>query len=300
MADTATKTYEDILYRVEDGVAVVTPQPSRQARTPGAARWTATSAPPCATPMTMTAVKVIILTGAGKGFCAGRRHEHAPDASSPATPSHVRSAVDAHKPWDPTANENFQKQYSWLPAVQKPIIAGHQRRSRRPRPHHFALLRYPLRRRQRQVHRPPSRAAASSPNTASPGCFRASWVSPAAADLLYSARVINARRSQGHGPRLARYPRRRLRSRSHGLRKRCSPPKFRPRSLREMKREIWNAQFQTLGAGHRRRQRRHAALLQVRRLQGRHRALHGKTRTEVHGTVKLRPVLAPDPFHSRS
>ena len=122
MADTATKTYEDILYRVEDGVAVVMlNRPDKlnawrgeMDRDVRAAMRAASDDP---------TVKVIILTGAGKGFCAGADMNMLQRIQS-GDPQSSQRRGQSHKPWDATANENFQKQYSWFPAVQKPIIAG--------------------------------------------------------------------------------------------------------------------------------------------------------------------------------
>ena len=63
------------------------------------------------------------MTGAGKGFCAGAdmgmlQTIQSGDAAT------SRGAVNAATPWDASANPNFQKQYSWFPAVPKPIIAA--------------------------------------------------------------------------------------------------------------------------------------------------------------------------------
>ena len=70
MADTVTATYEDILYRVEAGVATITlNRPDKlnawrgeMDRDVRAAMRAAADDPD---------VRVIVLTGAGKGFCAG-------------------------------------------------------------------------------------------------------------------------------------------------------------------------------------------------------------------------------------
>src|SRR5689334_10896301 len=121
MADTAAKTYEDILYRVEDGIAVITlNRPDKLNAWRGEMDRDVRAAMREANDD--DSVRVIILTGAGKGFCAGADMNMLQGIQG--SGANARAAVDAQKPWDPGSNENFQKQYSWFPAVKKPIIAA--------------------------------------------------------------------------------------------------------------------------------------------------------------------------------
>ncbi len=65
-------------------------------------------------------VRVIVLTGAGRGFCAGA------DMATLSRLTEGRGAGAASQvlPFDPSARPDFQKRYSYFPAVPKPIIAA--------------------------------------------------------------------------------------------------------------------------------------------------------------------------------
>src|SRR6266566_3383953 len=66
------------------------------------------------------AVRVIVLTGAGRGFCAGADMA----TLSRLTEARGSSATSqAPPPFDPESRPDFQKRYSYFPAVPKPIIA---------------------------------------------------------------------------------------------------------------------------------------------------------------------------------
>ena len=243
MAYTATTTYEDNLYRVEDGVAVVMlNRPDKlnawrgeMDRDVRAAMRDAAEDP---------AVKVIILTGAGKGFCAGADMNMLQTIQSGDAPT-SRSVVNALEPWDKTANENFQKQYSWFPSVQKPIIAAINGAA--------AGLGLII-----SLYcdiRFASDAAKFTTAFSRRGLVAEhgiSWLLPRlvgfanAADLLYSARVITAPEAKSMGLVSRVIPAEDFEREVMAYAKMLAT-EVSPRSLREMKREIWNAQFQSLG-----------------------------------------------------
>src|SRR3954454_4239133 len=111
-------SYEQILYRVEDNVAIVTlNRPDRlNAWTPfmhtevKAAMRAASDDPD---------VRVIVLTGAGRGFCAG-----ADMGALQGIQSGERQERVAEEPVDTQSHLSFQRTYSYFPAVPKPIIAA--------------------------------------------------------------------------------------------------------------------------------------------------------------------------------
>jgi enoyl-CoA hydratase/carnithine racemase len=232
--------YSDILYGVDAGVATVTlNRPDRLNA------WCGTLDADVRTAMRAAsddpAVRVIVLTGAGRGFCAGADMnvlQGIQDGGSAARPG-------PPVPWDAGAREDFRKQYSWFPAVPKPIIgaingpcAGLG----------MVLALY-------TDIRFASDAAVFSTAFSRRGLIAEhgiSWLLPRligmanAADLLFSARRVDA-----------------VEAKALGLVSRVIPhvdfigevtayarmlaSEVSPRSLREMKREIWNAQFQGLG-----------------------------------------------------
>jgi enoyl-CoA hydratase/carnithine racemase len=245
MPDTATKTYEDILYRVEDGVAVITlNRPDKlnawrgeMDRDVRAAMRAASDDPD---------VRVIVLTGAGKGFCAGADMGMLQSIQkSSAGARSDRSAIDSQKPWDPDANPNFQKQYSWFPAVPKPIIAAINGAAAGLG---LILTLY-------CDIRFASDTAKFTTAFSRRGLVAEhgiSWLLPRitgfahAADLLYSARVIQAAEAHAMGLVSRVLPAATFEQDVMAY-VRMLATEVSPRSLREMKREIWNAQFQPLG-----------------------------------------------------
>ena len=230
--------YEDILYSVEHGVATVTlNRPDRLNAWRGEMERDVRRAMREAA--NDDAVRVIVLTGAGKGFCAGADMNALQGIQS--TGSSDRIA----EPWDASANPNFQKQYSYFPSVPKPIIAAINGSAAG-----LGLI---------MALYADIRIAAAGAKFTTAFSRRGlvaehgiSWLLPrligfaAAADLLYSARVFTAEEAlqlrlvnrvvpaADFTSEVAAYAR-------------MLATEVSPRSLREMKREIWNAQFQTLG-----------------------------------------------------
>lgn len=113
---------QEIVYTVADRVATITLN-----RPDKLNAWTRTMEKEVREAMEEAArdenVRVIILTGSGRGFCAGadmsllqdvvdRRVHPLPDASNGATPDAGDLPAD------------FQRQYSYFPSVPKPIIAA--------------------------------------------------------------------------------------------------------------------------------------------------------------------------------
>lgn len=68
-------------------------------------------------------VRVIVLTGAGKAFCAGADLSAARARLAESGPRHVSSTA-AHAPNDVAAREDFGQRYSYLLSIGKPIICA--------------------------------------------------------------------------------------------------------------------------------------------------------------------------------
>ena len=232
-------TFEDILYRVEDGVAVITLN-----RPDKLNAWRAEMDRDVRTAMRVAtddeAVRVIVLTGAGRGFCAGA------DMSllqSIQAGSGDRSG--AAEVFDADARDDFKKQNSWFPAVPKPIIAAINGSC--------AGLGLVL-----ALYADIRFASASAKFTTAfsrrglVAEHGASWLLPRlvgfanAADLLYSARTFTGEEAERLGLINRAYPAEHFESSVMDY-ARMLANEVSPRSLREMKRELWEAQFQTLG-----------------------------------------------------
>ncbi|HEX5008595.1 MAG TPA: enoyl-CoA hydratase [Hyphomonadaceae bacterium] len=245
MADTqaAAAAYTDITTRNDNGVFVITlNRPDKLNAWRGEMDRDVRAAMRAAS--TDDSVRVIVLTGAGKGFCAGAdmgllQTIQSGDAKA------GRSVVNAHQPWDPQANPNFQKQYSWFPAVPKPIIAAINGAAAGLG---LIIALY-------CDIRFASDAAKFTTAFSRRGLVAEhgiSWLLPRitgfahAADLLYSARVITAQEALQMGLVSRVIPAATFEADVMAY-ARMLATEVSPRSLREMKREIWNAQFQPLG-----------------------------------------------------
>ena len=232
--------YQDILYEVANGVAVVTlNRPDRLNA------WTAVMHQEVKAAMRAAsdddAVRVIVLTGAGRGFCAGADMQGLQSIQG----GDRAAATQPDTPFDPNASPNFQKTYSYFPSVTKPIIAA----INGPCAGLglvialYADLRFA------------SDAAVFSTAFSRRGLIAehgVSWLLPRlvgmanAADLLYSARRVTPAEAQAMGLVNRVMPHQsfmdEVMAYAGMLAREVSP-----RSLREMKREIWAAMFQTLG-----------------------------------------------------
>ncbi len=110
--------YEQILYEVTDRIALVTlNRPDRlNAWTPqmeGEVRQAMREA------SNDDEVRVIVVTGAGRGFCAGADMDNLDGISSG-----TRREEPKTEPFDAAVLPDFQTQYSYFPAIPKPIIAA--------------------------------------------------------------------------------------------------------------------------------------------------------------------------------
>jgi enoyl-CoA hydratase/carnithine racemase len=238
-------TYEDVLYRVEDGIAVITlNRPDRlnawraeMDRDVRAAMKAASSD---------EAVRVIVLTGAGRGFCAGADMNNlqslAGSGGDGGGAPRPRPAVP--EPFDASANEDFKRQYSWFPSVPRPIIAA----INGPCAGLGLIMALYADMRFASDKAVFTTAFARRGLIAEHGV---SWLLPRlvgmahACDLLYSARTVRAPEALAMGlvsrvipedqfmPEVMAYAR-------------MLATETSPRSMREMKREMWHAQFQTL------------------------------------------------------
>ena len=238
-------TYSDILYRVENGVAVITlNRPDRLNAWRAEMERDVRAAMRAATDD--DAVRVIVLTGAGRGFCAGADMgllQTTVDAGQ--VPGAAAAAPSGPKPFDETSDDNFKRQYSFFPAVPKPIIAaingacaglGMVMAL-------YADIRFA------------SDAAVFTTAFSRRGLIAEhgiSWLLPRtvgmahAADLLFSARKVRADEALAMGlvSRVIPLPDLDAEVMAYAV---MLASEVSPRSLREMKREIWNAQFQGLG-----------------------------------------------------
>jgi enoyl-CoA hydratase/carnithine racemase len=235
-------TYEDVLYWVEDGIAVITlNRPDRLNA------WRAEMDRDVRAAMKAAsadeAVRVIVLTGAGRGFCAGADMNNLQSlAGSGGGTARPRPAVP--EPFDASANEDFKRQYSWFPSVPRPIIAA----INGPCAGLGLIMSLYADMRFASDKAVFTTAFARRGLIAEHGV---SWLLPRlvgmahACDLLYSARTVRAPEALAMGlvsrvipedqfmPEVMAYAR-------------MLATEVSPRSMREMKREMWHAQFQTL------------------------------------------------------
>ena len=231
--------YEQILYRAQDGVAVITlNRPEKLNAWTGRMHHEVRAAMRAASDD--DAVRAIVLTGAGRGFCAGADMNTLQDIQQGTASSAPREEV-----FDPASDPSFQKVYSYFPAVPKPIIAAVNGACAGLG---FVIALY-------ADIRFASDAAVFTTSFARRGLVAehgASWLLPRlvglanAADLLFSARKVSGAEAAQMGLVNRVIPFDRFEDEVMDY-ARMLAREVSPRSVREMKREMWNAQFQSLG-----------------------------------------------------
>jgi enoyl-CoA hydratase/carnithine racemase len=232
--------YEQILYRVTDGVAVVTLNRPERLNA-----WTGTMHEEVKAAMRAAvddeAVRVIVLTGAGRGFCAGADMQTLTGIQE----GGGSRAAQADTVFDPAAAADFSKTYSYFPAVSKPIIAAVNGACAGLGLviALYADLRFA------------SDAAVFTTAFSRRGLIAEhgiSWLLPRlvgmanAADLLFSARRVSAAEAKEIGlvNRVIPFDSFEAEVMAYAT---MLASEVSPRSLREIKREIWNGLHQTLG-----------------------------------------------------
>jgi enoyl-CoA hydratase/carnithine racemase len=118
-----TDVYEQILYSVEDPVATITLNRPERLNA-----WTDRMGDELrhaiAAAESDKSVVGIVLTGAGRGFCAGADLKGLQALSSGERMGAGGASALAADPGDPAMGESFRKHYSYLMSVRKPIIAA--------------------------------------------------------------------------------------------------------------------------------------------------------------------------------
>ncbi|HYW02683.1 MAG TPA: enoyl-CoA hydratase [Gammaproteobacteria bacterium] len=114
-------SYEEIIYTVEDRVATITLN-----RPDKLNAWTGTMEREVREAMETAAedeaVRAIVLTGAGRGFCAGADMQLLQSVQSGSGEPRTRQPVT--RPYDVSRRADFQAQYTYFPAIPKPVIAA--------------------------------------------------------------------------------------------------------------------------------------------------------------------------------
>lgn len=235
-------TYEDILYRVEDGVAVITlNRPDRLNAWRGEMGRDVKAAMRAASDD--DAVRVIVFTGAGRGFCAGADMNTLQVIQG--GNAAARSGAGGASDFDPNARADFRMANSWFPSVPKPII-GAINGACAGLGMVYALY---------TDIRFASDAAVFTTAFSKRGLIAEhgiSWLLPrligfaAAADLLFSSRKVDAAEALALGLVTRVFAAAEFEAGVMAYAKMLAND-VSPRSLREMKRELWNGQLESLG-----------------------------------------------------
>jgi enoyl-CoA hydratase/carnithine racemase len=234
--------YEEILYETADRIATITLN-----RPDKLNAWTPRMEQEVRNAMTEAEkddnVRVIVLTGAGRGFCAGADMQHLNSLAS-------GDIEVARGQFAPTLRldvpPDFQKKYSWFPSILKPIIGAINGPAVGLG---FIIAIYcDLRFASDQARF--GTAFAKRGLIAEHGI---SWLLPRligmanALDMLFSARIVDAGEALRMGlvNRIVPHERMMEEVRSYATE---LATMVSPRSLSVMKKQVWNAQLQTLSA----------------------------------------------------
>ncbi len=189
-------------------------------------------------------VRVVVLTGAGRGFCAGADMGNLQSIQSDGETNERRDR-SIPLPFDGDARADFQKAYSYFPAVPKPIIAA----INGPCAGLGMILALYCDMRFVAENAVFTTAFSRRGLIAEHGV---SWLLPRlvgmahATDLLFSARKINAHEAERMGLVNRMFAPEDLMRQTMAYADMLAR-EVSPRSLRVMKRQLWEAQFQTLG-----------------------------------------------------
>ncbi len=115
--------YREILYEVRDGVAVITlnrPDKLNAWTTRMAEEIQDASLGACDD----AAVRVILITGAGRGFCAGADMKLLADMGGGRAQTARDDSADAPRPRPTGVRPDFSHKYTYFPALPKPVIAA--------------------------------------------------------------------------------------------------------------------------------------------------------------------------------
>lgn len=237
-------SYSEILFDVSDLIATITLNRPEKLNA-----WTMTMEAEYRLAMAEAEqrddVRVIIVTGAGRGFCAGADMSLLSGLTSGSMdPSEVK--VTAAEPGQsPGMAQDFNKQYSFPAAVGKPVIAAINGHAMGIGMVHtlYCDIRFA------------SEGAKFGTAFAQRGLiaeYGISWLLPRlvglenALDLLYSARIIDAHEAQRLGLVSRVLPAEELLPRAREYAS-ILATKSSPRSLRVMKRQVWNDLLRPLG-----------------------------------------------------
>lgn len=237
-------TYEQILYQVDDGVATVTLNRPQKLNA-----WTLAMAAELRDAMRRAgdddAVRVIVLTGAGRGFCAGADMSLLGEIGDARPVDPADDGVPRMPPFDPSSRADFHGPFSYFPAVSKPILCALNGVAAG-----IGFV-YPLYCDMRFAASEAYFLSGFSRRgaVAEHGC---SWLLPRLVglsntfDILYSGRKVNSDEALRIGLVDRVFPAAELMSQVHDY-ARMLATEVSPRSLRVMKRQIWESQLRSLG-----------------------------------------------------